>query len=48
MAIARMLVRSVLRYGIEVEGWYCRDDNRALGQVLEEGGLDDLHDDEAA
>jgi len=36
---------SVMRNGIEVkEAWYCRDHNRGLGQVLEEGALDDLHD----
>ena len=40
---------SVLRHGIDVkEGWYCRDHNRASGQVLEEGGLDDLRDDDKA
>jgi len=40
---------SVLRHGIHVkEGWYCRDHNRASGQVSEEGGLGDLHDHDKA
>ena len=39
---------SVMRHGIE---WYCRAHSGAVGQVLEEGALDDLHeanDDKAA
>ena len=40
---------SVMRHGIEVkEGWYCRAHSGALGQVLEDGALDDLHDDNKA
>jgi len=40
---------SVMMHGIEAkEGWYCRDHSGALGQVLEDGALDDLHDDDKA